>query len=100
MSVRLFRKRALQDAVTRAVSSTARSAEIYPGTRLEGEGAGNDVCLREAHLVKVTHVCESCGELLAMHEHANYQQVKRLPCHDAASVRCVQELGAGMPAFQ
>jgi hypothetical protein len=26
--------------------------------------------------MEVRHVCESCGELLAVHHHANFQQVK------------------------
>jgi hypothetical protein len=41
--------------------------------------------------MEVRHVCESCGELLAVHEHANYQQVKdcrgtmRPLCNECAS---------------
>src|ERR1700752_1546123 len=89
MCVRLFRKRASEDAVTLAVASRP-NLEIYPGTRVHGEGAGNDFFWRRVQ-VEIEHCCASCGEVLAMHEHSSWQQVKdcqagmRALCRECAS---------------
>ena len=45
---------------------------------------------------RVIHCCESCGTILAVHRHANYQAVKGLPSHDARAVRRLRQL-ARMP---
>lgn len=31
---------------------------------------------REAPKLEIKHVCQSCGEVMAVHEHTNYQEVK------------------------
>ena len=50
--------------------------------------------------MQIEHVCQSCGEVMAVHEHSNYQQVKEcLAGMRALCDECSLEL-ARMPAAQ
>ena len=55
---------------------SGRTSKIYPGTRSGFEGAGNDVCLREANPLEIKHCCVDCGQVIAVHEHSSYVEVK------------------------
>ena len=34
------------------------------------------VLVKEVRALQIKHVCQSCGEVIEVHEHANYQEVK------------------------
>jgi hypothetical protein len=56
--------------------------------------------VKEVPALQIKHVCQSCGGVMAVHEHANYQQVKDCLAGYASAVRRVRELARGRPDYQ
>jgi hypothetical protein len=76
MSARAFRKPAITVKWHACRFGPGQISEICPSTRARGEGAGNDVFLRGENAMQIKHVCQSCGEITAVHEHSSWQEVK------------------------
>jgi hypothetical protein len=50
--------------------------------------------------MQIKHVCQSCVEVMTVHEHANYQEVKDCLAGMRAHVRRVRKLARGRPDYQ
>jgi hypothetical protein len=56
-----------------ALANGLRHPVLGPPELVEGS---ENLMFREAPKVEIKHVCHSCGEVMAVHEHSNYQEVK------------------------
>jgi hypothetical protein len=61
------------------------------------------VYLRKREEMEIKHVCQSCGEVMAVHQHSDYQQVKdclagmRAVCDECASLPGVAPISKNQP---
>lgn len=65
-------------------------SDLIPAPDL-GEGAGNYVFQLGGRQMEVKHCCVGCGEVMEVHEHASYQEIK--DCLTGMYALCAQCAG-------